>query len=201
MSHVVRLLQPPWESGRALLSPHLIAQPQNGLFCANPVRRHVLAHPADWRPGLSFPSWIRMVVVQLLSHLWLFATPWTTAYQAPLSMGFPRQEYWSRLPFPFSRGSSWSRDQTCVSCIAGDSSPPEPPEKPLDENKVKNTGGEWVDSTVTLRILGGQKVVSNITEAELGKEQMRQSIFGVEKIREKVVVGCLFFKSWAWNSG
>ena len=30
----------------------------------------------------------------------LFATPWTVAYQAPLSMGFSRQEYWSGLPFP-----------------------------------------------------------------------------------------------------
>ena len=28
------------------------------------------------------------------------ATPWTVTFQAPLSMGFPRQEYWSRLPFP-----------------------------------------------------------------------------------------------------
>ena len=30
-----------------------------------------------------------------------FATPWTVAHQAPVSMGFPRQEYWSGLPFPF----------------------------------------------------------------------------------------------------
>ena len=30
----------------------------------------------------------------------LFATPWTVAHQAPLSMGFSRQEYWSGLPFP-----------------------------------------------------------------------------------------------------
>ena len=30
----------------------------------------------------------------------LYATPWTAAHQAPLSMGFPRQEYWSGLPFP-----------------------------------------------------------------------------------------------------
>ena len=30
----------------------------------------------------------------------LFATPWTVAHQAPLSMGFPRQEYWSGVPFP-----------------------------------------------------------------------------------------------------
>ena len=34
------------------------------------------------------------------SHVQLFATPWTVACQAPLSMGFPRQEYWSGLPFP-----------------------------------------------------------------------------------------------------
>ena len=37
---------------------------------------------------------------QLLSHIWLFATPWTVACHAPLSVGFFRQEYWSRLPFP-----------------------------------------------------------------------------------------------------
>ena len=41
-----------------------------------------------------------MKEVKSLSHVRLFATPWTVAYQAPLSMGFSRQEYWSRLPFP-----------------------------------------------------------------------------------------------------
>ena len=34
------------------------------------------------------------------SRVQLFATPWTVAFQAPLSMGFTRQEYWSGLPFP-----------------------------------------------------------------------------------------------------
>ena len=34
------------------------------------------------------------------SHVWFCATPWTSAHQAPLSMGFSRQEYWSGLPFP-----------------------------------------------------------------------------------------------------
>ena len=38
---------------------------------------------------------------QLLSRVQLFATPWTVARQAPLSMGLCRQEYWSGLPFPF----------------------------------------------------------------------------------------------------
>ena len=35
----------------------------------------------------------------MLSHVWLFVTPWTVAHQAPLSTGFPRQEYWSELSF------------------------------------------------------------------------------------------------------
>ena len=38
--------------------------------------------------------------VKSLSHVRLFATPWTVAHQAPPSMGFSRQEYWSGLPFP-----------------------------------------------------------------------------------------------------
>ena len=38
--------------------------------------------------------------VKSLSCVWLFVTPWTGACQAPLSMGFPRQEYWNGLPYP-----------------------------------------------------------------------------------------------------
>ena len=38
--------------------------------------------------------------VKSLSRVRLFATPWTAAYQAPPSMGFSRQEYWSGVPFP-----------------------------------------------------------------------------------------------------
>ena len=44
--------------------------------------------------GVPLPS-----PVWVLSRAQLFATPWTVAYQAPLSMGFCRQEYWSGLPF------------------------------------------------------------------------------------------------------
>ena len=49
-----------------------------------------------------------------LTCVQLFATPWTAALQAPLSMGFSRQESWGRLPLP-----SQPRDQTQVPCIAG----------------------------------------------------------------------------------
>ena len=38
--------------------------------------------------------------MKLFSHVRLFATPWTAAYQAPPSMGFSRQEYWSGVPLP-----------------------------------------------------------------------------------------------------
>ena len=41
-----------------------------------------------------------LVCAWSLSRVWLFATPWTVAHQAPLSMGFSRHEYWSGLPFP-----------------------------------------------------------------------------------------------------
>ena len=43
---------------------------------------------------------MKKLEVKLLSRVRLFATPWTVAQQAPPSMGFSRQEYWSGLPFP-----------------------------------------------------------------------------------------------------
>ena len=42
----------------------------------------------------------KKVKMKFLSHVWLFATLWTVAWQAPPSMAFYRQEYWSGLPFP-----------------------------------------------------------------------------------------------------
>ena len=42
----------------------------------------------------------RSVCMRMLSHVQLFAAPWTIAPQSPPSMGFSRQEYWSGLPFP-----------------------------------------------------------------------------------------------------
>ena len=43
---------------------------------------------------------VQRMCAQSLSHIQLFVTPWTVARQAPLSMGFSRQEYWSGLPLP-----------------------------------------------------------------------------------------------------
>ena len=59
---------------------------------------------AKWTHNLPvklFPySMFLMVCAQSLSHVQLFVTPWTVAHQAPLSMEFSQQEYWSGLPCP-----------------------------------------------------------------------------------------------------
>ena len=57
--------------------------------------------------------------VKSFSHVWLFVTPWTVTYQAPLSMGFSRQEYWSGLPFPSPGNLSNPGIELMSSCIVG----------------------------------------------------------------------------------
>ena len=57
-------------------------------------------------------------MLSCLIPVWLFATLWTRACQAPLSIGFSRQEYWEWVAIPFSRGSSQPRDWTHVSFIS-----------------------------------------------------------------------------------
>ena len=57
-----------------------------------------------WIPGWGTKEPCAVIVaVQSLNHVQLFATPWTVARRAPLSMGFSRQEYWSGLPCPSPR--------------------------------------------------------------------------------------------------
>ena len=60
-----------------------------------------------------------LVYMCMLSWVWLFVTPKTVAHQAPLSMGFSRQELLKWVALPFSRGSFWPRDSTHLSCTAG----------------------------------------------------------------------------------
>ena len=56
-------------------------------------------------------------VLSHLSRVQLFAALWTVAHQAPLSMGFSKQEYWSGFSVSSSRASSQLRDQTHISCV------------------------------------------------------------------------------------
>ena len=56
--------------------------------------------PTEWEKISADNMTNKGLVVKSLSRIRLFATPWTVAYQAPQSMEFSRQEYWSGLPFP-----------------------------------------------------------------------------------------------------
>ena len=64
-----------------------------------------------------------------LSCVQLSLTPWTTARQAPLSMGFPRQEYWSGLPFPSLGDLPDPGIKSRSPALQADSLPSEPPGK------------------------------------------------------------------------
>ena len=66
-----------------------------------------------------------------ISQVWLFVTPWTVAHQAPLSMGFSRQEYWSGLPFPSPGDLPDPRMEPRSLALQADSLPAEPQGKPM----------------------------------------------------------------------
>ena len=75
--------------------------PENAVPVPLGLCDHVLCHQlsnTSWTRGL-LPSELK-AKVKSLSRVQLFATPWTVACQAPLSVGFPRHEYWSGLLFP-----------------------------------------------------------------------------------------------------
>ena len=65
--------------------------------------------------------------VKSLSRVRLFATPWTVAHQAPLSMEFFRQEYWSGLPFPSLRDLPDPGIEPGSPTLWADALPSEPP--------------------------------------------------------------------------
>ena len=73
-----------------------------------------------------------MCYAQSLSHVQLFVTQWTVARQAPLSMGFLRQEYWSGLPCPSPGDLPNPGIEPSSPALQVDSLPSEPPGKPMN---------------------------------------------------------------------
>ena len=71
------------------------------------------------------------VKVKSFSRVPLFAIPWTVTYQAPLSMEFSRQEYWSGLPLPSPGGLPDPGIELRSPALQADTVPSEPPGKPL----------------------------------------------------------------------
>ena len=85
---------------KSLQSCLTLCHPIDGSSPGSVVPRIPQARILEW-VAISFSSaWKRKVKVKSLSRVWLLATPWTAAYQAPPSMGFSRQEYWSGVPLP-----------------------------------------------------------------------------------------------------
>ena len=77
-----------------------LCDPIDGSLPGSSVLGILQARTLEW-VAISFSSaWKWKVKVRLLSRVRLFVTPWTAAYQAPLSMGVSRQEYWSGVPLP-----------------------------------------------------------------------------------------------------
>ena len=77
-----------------------LCDPIDGSSPGSPVPGILQARLLKW-VAISFSNaWKWKVKVKSFSHVWLFATPWTAVYQASLSMGFSRQEYWSGVPLP-----------------------------------------------------------------------------------------------------
>ena len=80
-----------------------LCDPIDGSLPGSPDPGILQARTLEW-VAISFSNaWKWKVKVKSLSRVRLFATPWTAAYQAPPSMGFSRQEYWSEVP----SSSSW----------------------------------------------------------------------------------------------
>ena len=87
-------------AAKSLQSCLTLCNPIDGSSPGSPVPGILQARTLEW-VAISFSNaWKWKAKVKLLSHVRLLATPWTAAYQAPLPMGFSRQEYWSGVPLP-----------------------------------------------------------------------------------------------------
>ena len=87
-------------AAKSLQSCLTLCDPIDGSPPGSPIPGILQTRTLEW-VAISFSNaWKWKVKVKSLSRVQLFATPWTAAYQAPLPMGFSRQEYWSGVPVP-----------------------------------------------------------------------------------------------------
>ena len=95
-------------AAKSLQSCLTLCDPIDGSPPGSSVPGILQARTLEW-VAISFSNaWKWKVKVKSLSCARLLATPWTAAYQAPPSMGFSRQEYWSGVPYNYSQGN-WSK--------------------------------------------------------------------------------------------
>ena len=101
-----------------------------------------------------------------LSRVRLFATPWTVAYQAPPSMGFSRQEYWSGLPFPSPGDLPDPGIEPGSAALQADALHSEPPGKPA---KWKNpfSKGYIQDGSIYLKAYVHTKMCFSVCSSSI----------------------------------
>ena len=89
-------------AAKSLHSCPTLCDPIDGSPPGSPIPGILQERTLEW-VAISFSNaWKWKVKANSLSHVWLLATPWNAAYQAPPFMGFSRQEYWSEVPLPSS---------------------------------------------------------------------------------------------------
>ena len=87
-------------AAKSLQSCLTLCDPIDGSPSGSPVPGILQARTLEWIAIFFSNAWKWKVKVKSLSHVWPSATLWTAAFQAPLSMGFSRQECWSGVPLP-----------------------------------------------------------------------------------------------------
>ena len=87
-------------AAKLLQSCLTLCNPIDGSPSGSTIPGILQARTLEWVAIFFSNAWKWKVKVKLLSRVRLLATPWTAAYQAPPSMGFSRQQYWSGVPLP-----------------------------------------------------------------------------------------------------
>ena len=113
-------------AAKSLQSCPTLCDPIDGSPPGSPVPGILQARTLGWVAIFFSHAWKWKVKVKSLSCVRLLATPWTAAYQAPLSMGFSRQEYWSGVPLPSPN----------IQCV----------EKCKNHNRIKWIFTDWTQS-------------------------------------------------------
>ena len=90
----------PAAAAKSLQACPTLCDPIDGSPPGSPVPGILQARTLEWVAVSFSNAWKWKVQAKSLSRVWLLATPWTAAFQAPPSMGFSRQEYWSGVPLP-----------------------------------------------------------------------------------------------------
>ena len=152
-----------------------------------------------------------------LSRVWLFSTPWSVAYQAPPSMGFSRQEYWSGLPFPSPEDLPNPGIKPGSPALQADALPSEPPRKPYMQSTL------WETIWATKEALYAEYIMRNagLEEAQVGikiagrninnlryaddtslvaeSEELKNLLMKVKEESEKVGLSSTFRKLRSWH--